>query len=79
MAELNEARSNVHTIDNLIHAPAGQAETGRRLQNDRHVDSGVVNEESVLLFTVLAQTFAVVTREENQAGRINVVDFKVCD
>ena len=46
------------------------------MNHERHMQGGVVDEEAVSFFAVLAQTFAVISAEHDQGVRIQAFRFQ---
>src|SRR6266567_2380564 len=60
--------------------PAGpDAAPSRQFNDQRHVDSSVVDKKTVFVFAVFAQRLAVIAQKRNQAIVIELVKLQPCD
>ncbi len=60
--------------------PAGpNAAPSRRFHDQRHMDRGVVNKKTVLMFAVFTQRLAVIAEKRNQAAVVKLIKLQPGD
>ena len=78
LREIENRRNEIYVLDDVADAPACAGAAGL-LYDQRHVDRLVVHEESMLLFAVIAQPFAVIRQQDNRRTIVELVRLQIAN